>query len=318
MKLNKNVGLSPQENYLEAIRFGSPEYMPRGNEDIFHILNLGILRIEDWTDPWGVGWVLGMEGAVPFPKLNPIADITAWESFKLPDPDALFDNIDDKISAVKAAKNEGKLIVGEFIYFLFERVWALTGLENFLPAMIDEPEAVHGLLHRVAEYAKRVFDNFLELGVDAVSVSEDLGTQRALMLSPGHFDTFLAPEYRFIFENMIAAGKIIRFHCCGCVEEVIDRLTDIQISVLNPVQARANDLALIKRITFGKTALDGGIDSHLLLTGTPSDVQKETARVIDLLKPGGGYICAPDQGFPDYPPGNMDMLYKTAAELGKY
>ena len=48
------------------------------------------------------------------------------------------------------------------------------------------------------------------------------------------------------------------------------------------------------------------------------EVYKETARVIEILKPGGGYICAPDQGFPDYPPENMNMLYKTAAELGKY
>jgi len=84
---------------------------------------------------------------------------------------------------------------------------------------------------------------------------------------------------------------------------------------LTPVE---NYLEKIKRITFGKTALSGGVDSHLLLVGTTLEVQKETARVIEILKPGGGYICEPDQGFPNYPEKNIDAMYKTATEMGHY
>lgn len=84
---------------------------------------------------------------------------------------------------------------------------------------------------------------------------------------------------------------------------------------LTPVE---NYLEKIKRITFGKTALSGGVDSHLLLVGTTLEVQKETARVIEILKPGGGYICEPDQGFPNYPPENINAMYKTATEMGRY
>jgi hypothetical protein len=39
---------------------------------------------------------------------------------------------------------------------------------------------------------------------------------------------------------------------------------------------------------------------------------------MELLKPGGGYICGPDQSFPEMPAGNMEMLWKTAREVGRY
>jgi len=310
--------LSPQENFREAIRFGAPEYMPRGDEDIFYGIDISTCRMETWTDPWGIDWVCEMPGTVPFPKGNPIPDIEAWESYKFPNPDALFDGIDAQLPGIRAAKDASKLIMGNCTYFLFERVWALTGLENFLTGMIETPEAVRGLLHAVAEYTRRVFENFLEIGADALGFSEDLGTQRALIFSPRHFDEFFVPEYRYIFEDAVRAGAIINFHSCGCVESIVEQLTELRITILNPVQARANDLAGVKKKTFGKTALQGGVDSHLLLTGTADEVGRETARVIEILKPGGGYICAPDQGFPNYPPENIEAMYRTAAAMGRY
>jgi len=310
--------LSPKENFLEAIRFGKPEYIPRGDENFIHHVGLDNFRMETWTDAFGVRWVSEMQGTVPFPKDNPIKNIEEWESLRFPNPDDLFCGAADKREQIKAAKDEGKLIIGGFTYFLFERVWALTGMENFLIGMAEAPDAVRGLLHRTAGYAKRVFDNYMELGADGVSFSEDLGTQRATIFSPAHFDDFFVPEYRYIFENLLNAGKIINFHSCGCIESIADRLADLRITILNPVQARANDLTGLKRKTQNKFALEGAVDSHLLLTGTPDDVRAETARVIEIMKPGGGYICRPDQGFPNYPPENIAAIYKTAAELGRY
>jgi len=47
--------------------------------------------------------------------------------------------------------------------------------------------------------------------VDAVSFSEDLGTQRALMMSPAMFREFILPEYVHAFANVLAAGS----WCCS-------------------------------------------------------------------------------------------------------
>jgi len=313
------MNLSPAENFLEATRFGSPEYMPRGNEDIFHSLQIkNNFYYGNWTDAWGVEWVMDMPGTSPFPKGNPLPDITKLEDYQVPNPDDLFTDMGEEKQKLQKAKAEGRLIVGGFSYFLFERAWAIMGLENFLVSLIEEPELSRELLHKIAAYAKRVFENMLELGADMVGFSEDLGTQRALAFSPKHFTQFFLPEYKFAFDDVIRANKIINFHSCGCVESIAQHLADINVTILNPVQARANDLTAIKKMTFGKMALNGAIDSHLLLIGSAKEVKNEVARVIEILKPGGGYICAPDQGFPEYPQENIDALYKAATELGRY
>ena len=95
-------------------------------------------------------------------------------------------------------------------------------------------------------------------------------------------------------------------------------LAELGVTILNPVQARANDLARMKRETHGHTALAGAIDTAVLANGTPGDVRAEVSRVMGILKPGGGYICGPDQEIPGIPEENMAALWETAREVGRY
>ena len=224
----------------------------------------------------------------------------------------------DTVTHLKTIDKDNFLVVGGITYFCFEKAWALMGMDNFLAAIIEYPEQTHYMLHELAKYARGIFDRYLEMEVDAVSFSEDLGTQKALMMSPNHFREFFIPEYKYAFENILKENKIINFHICGCVDEIAGDLADIGITVLNPVQARANDLHKLKRTVYGKTALEGGIDTHLIMTGNPEEIRKEVIRVMEILKPGGGYICGPDQYFPNMPDENIQMIWKTAKEIGKY
>ncbi len=310
--------MNARENYLEAIRFGRPEYVPRGCEPVWFGLQLeGNFRCEDWTDAWGVGWEVGIEGTVPFPKRNPLPSLDRLEDYVFPDPSdlVLTEAAADGLAAVDRGR---QLVSGQLTYLLFERAWAVMGMDNFLTALLTHPAEAHEFLHGIADYARRAFDRYLELGVDAVGCSEDLGSQRALMVSPRMFREFLLPEYVHCFGNALREGKIVHFHSCGCVDAIAGDLAGIGITVLNPIQARANNLAKLKADTVGRMALDGGIDTAVLARGTPADVRAEVARVMGILKPGGGYVCAPDQSIPGIPQENMDALWETARELGKY
>ncbi|MCK4375586.1 MAG: hypothetical protein KAX19_09660 [Candidatus Brocadiae bacterium] len=310
--------MNAKENYLEAVRFGEPERVPLGCEPIWHGLQFeGNFRGESWTDGWGVEWKVGIEGTVPFPKGNPLPSLERLSDYAFPDPGALA--FTDEMARELAAVDRGeKLIMGWLTYALFERAWAVMGMDNFLVALHTHPAEAHEFLHGIAHYARGVFDRYLELGVDAVGFSDDLGTQRALMMSPRMFREFVLPEYAYCLENVLRAGKMAHVHSCGCVDAVAADLAEIGVTVLNPVQARANDLGKLKADTIGRMALHGGIDTALLATGSPADVRAEVARIMDILKPGGGYICAPDQSIPGTPQENMDALWETARELGKY
>ena len=310
--------LSPKENYLEAIRFGRPQYVPMDCEEIWHAFQFeGNFSMDDWTDAWGVQWKVGIEGTVPFPKVNPLGDLDRLADYRFPDPADLL--LTDRMRAELAAVDRGrKLVMGQLTYLLFERAWALMGMNEFLMALATRPAEAHALLHGIADYDRRVFARYLELGVDGVGFSEDLGTQAALMVSPAMFREFLLPEYAYIFGPVLRAGKIIHFHSCGCVDAIAPDLAGIGVTILNPVQASANDLQRLKRDTFGRMALHGGISSALLESGAPGEVRAEVERVMGILKPGGGYVCGPDQYLPTFRTENVEALWNAAREFGGY
>jgi len=310
--------MNAKENFLAAIYYGTPDYVPMACEPISFAFSFDhIVKMASWTDRWGVDWKLELPGMVPFPKGNPLADLDRLPDYDFPDPAGLVLSDETKAS-LSQVNRQKKLIIGNMSYLLFERAWALMGLENFLVALLEQPVEVHDLLHRIAFYARDVFDRYLDLGVDGVGFSEDLGSQRALMFSPAVFRDFFLPEYRFIFENVIKERKIVHFHSCGCVDAIVGDLAAIGITILNPIQSRANDLSRIKSAASGKMALSGGIDTHLLMTGTRDQVCAETGRVLEILKPGGGYICGPDQYLPDMPQENLEAMWATVRELGRY
>ncbi len=312
------LGMNPKENFLEAIHFRRPRYVPLACEGVMAGFAFdNNFRMENWTDLWGVRWEVGLAGTVPFPKGNPLSDLDRLADYRFPSPGDLVWT--QKMQADLAAIDRSeKLVIGHLMYLLFERVWAITGMDNFLVGMITHPQACRELLHGIATFARGVFDRYLELGVDGMSFSEDLGTQRALMMSPEMFRRFILPEYRYCFENVLRAGKIVHFHSCGCVEEIAGDLAAIGVTVLNPIQARANDLKRIKADTAGRMALNGGIDTAVLAGGTPADVRREVERVLTLLKPGGGWILGPDQCIPGIPQANFDAMWDAGRELGKY
>ena len=311
--------MNPKENFLEAVRFGSPEHVPLTNESIWHSFQFeGNFRCETWTDGWGINWEVGLEGTVPFPKGNPLPSFDRLDDYRMPNPDDLI--FTDEMQAGLRCVDRGQtLVCGQLTYLLFERAWAIMGMEGFLTALLTHPAEAHVFCHGIAAYARGVFDRYLELDVDAITFSEDLGTQRALMMSPTLFREFILPEYEYCFENVLRAGRLITFHSCGCVHAIAQDLAGIGVTILNPVQARANDLQEIKaKATNGKMALQGAIDTAVLANGTPQQVRDEVVRVMAILKPGGGYVCGPDQGIPGITEENMAALWSTATDCGRY
>ena len=67
----------------------------------------------------------------------------------------------------------------------------------------------------------------------------------------------------------------------------------------------------------GHMALEGGVDSHLLVIGTPEQVRRETLRVMSILAAGGGYVLGPDQGML-WTAENYQAMVNTARRYGRY
>ncbi|MEM1507272.1 MAG: uroporphyrinogen decarboxylase family protein [Candidatus Bathyarchaeia archaeon] len=309
--------VNPKENLLRAICCEEPEYVPRTSENIMLVFQFrDNFRMESWIDKWGVRWEAARRDMVPFPKGNPLPSLDKLDEYEFPNPWELGFTCEDE-AYLRSIDRSSHLVLGGLTYFMFERAWALMGMENFFKSFFTHPKEMKRLLHEIANFNIGVFRRYLELGLDGVSISEDLGHQRGLMISPKIFREFFLPEYKRCFEELVREGKIVEFHSCGCIQDIIDDLIGVGITILNPVQARANDLLVVKDKCNGRIALKGGVDSHLLMLGPIDEIRGEVKRVINILAPGGGYIIGPDQSMP-FPTDHVEALWATAKSYGKY
>ena len=70
----------------------------------------------------------------------------------------------------------------------------------------------------------------------------------------------------------------------------------------------------------GKILLMGAVDTQLLIEGTPEQARDETRRIIDIMKPRGGYVCSPSHDFllPETPLENIVAHYQAIRDYGSY
>ena len=248
---------------------------------------------------------------------HPLAELESIDNYQWPDPWNLTWTDEDQ-RRFDSIDRQSKLVGGLHIKFLCERLCCLMGMDNFMLAMYEDPDRLQVLIDRIVEYNIVCFKRLLDFGIDTLHLSEDLGTQNALMMSPEMFRKFLLPAYEKCFDEPLACGVIIDFHSCGAVQEIVPDLVTVGVGILNPVQARANDQRLIKSQVAGRTSLLGGIDSTVVLTGSTDDVKREVCRAFDVLKPGGGWLAGVDQVIGGAPEDNVKVLWDTCWERAPY
>ncbi len=320
--------MNAKENALRIIRFDAPERVVTGcpshslayhgaNHEGYtgggHHLPVGA----EWTDIWGVMWRREHEGVMGFPRGNPLADLPhALRTYAWPDPD------DERICGPIYAQAEGwqhdeTFLTSSHRDTLWEKSYMLVGMEAMMCYFYTEPEAVREVLHRIMDFQLGIARHYLAAGVEMVGLSDDLGTQQSLLLSPKIIHTFLVPEYRRLFDLYKSRGVLVNLHSCGHIMPMLETFIALGVDILNPVQATANDLDELRRITQGRLALQGGVSSATIVSGPPEAIRREVAQRLWQLGRDGGYFCAPDQGMP-WPAAHIQALHDAVDELGRY
>ncbi len=318
--------MNKKQNTLEIIKFGNPERITGGMEPARCIHYFGMNNENEegkgheqpvgsvWTDIWGTVWHKEHEGVMGFPCGNPLEDITKMDSYAWPDPD------DERLvqqiyTMAEGYDEETEFLIGGHRSTLWEKSYKLCGMENIMCNFYAEPEATKELLHRIMDFQIGIAKHYLKVGVTAVNCGDDLGTQIALLMSPDIMEEFFLPEYRRLFDLYKQHGVIINFHSCGYIMPLLETFIDLGIDILNPLQASANDIAEVRRITQGRMALQGGLPSGMLVDGPPELIRTEVKYLINLLGKNGGYFCAPDQGMP-WPQEHYEAYEKALEEFG--
>lgn len=248
---------------------------------------------------WGVPLKAVQSGKATYHEFGepPLKGYTTPASLKnypfWPDPER-FDYENAKKDAQKVSQKY--VTLGPWVSF-FEIYCQMRGLEQSLMDLMIEPELATAILDRIedcqTEMLKRYLSN-LDNDIDMVFISDDMGMQQSLLVSPEIWERFFKERMRRWCKLIHGYGKKVFFHSDGAVEPLIPQLIDCGIDILNPIQhaCPGMDTANLKKRYGNRVIFHGGIDNQSVLPfGTCEDVRKETTNCLETLGSNGkGYI----------------------------
>jgi hypothetical protein len=249
------------------------------------------------------------------------ADEEAVAAWPLPDPDD-FDY--SKVEETCAKYNEFAICFPCFGDFINAN-GMLRGMEQTLIDLVTDDPA--GLL-----LAKRRFD--IQIGmaervlkaakgrIDFVWMGEDLGTQDRQMISMDTFRKHILPMYEKYIGMVRSYRTKTMLHTCGSSSWAYDEFIRIGLDAVDTLQPECKDMSprYLADHFGGRLSFHGCISTAGPLSfGTPADVRREIADVIEVMKPTKSYMMSPTHMIQDNSPvENVVELYEAMKNLGVY
>ena len=259
------------------------------------------------------------------PMSHPLAEATLADvhSYDWPDPACM------DVTAIHAEASawQGRYAIlgGEWAPFFHDAI-DLLSMENLFFKMRDDPRLVDALLGHIVDYyvdiSRRTFDAASDV-IDVYFIGNDFGTQIGPLVGEKLFRRFLLPHLARMIDLGHAYGLKVMLHCCGGFAQLIPSLIEAGLDGLHAIQpcCRGMDLRQLKGDFGDKILFNGGIDSHhVLINGTPDSVRQATREVLDIMKPGGGYVAGASHDYilEETPVENVLAMFETIAEWGGY
>lgn len=259
------------------------------------------------------------------PASHPLAEATVKDVHDYPWPDPACVNVAGIRAAASAWHDDFAILGGDWSPFWHDAI-DLLGMETLYVRMYEDPALVDALMtHLVDFYAgasRRIFD---EAGdrIDIFFIGNDLGSQTGPLLGPELFSRFVLPHLRRLIRLGHDYGLKVQMHCCGGFEPLIPLLIEAGLDALHAVQPCCGgmDLRALKAAYGRRMVFNGAIDSHhVLIDGTPELVREKTREVLEIMKPGGGYVAGAshDWVLEETPVENMVAMADAVMEFGGY
>jgi uroporphyrinogen decarboxylase len=253
----------------------------------------------------------------PLAKFRSVKDVK--RSYTWPSPD-WWDY--SQVRAHAEANRDYPLQVGGSEPFLIYK--DLRGQEQSLIDLIENPELVHYCLKKLFDLAyvntQRLFEQMTDK-LMLTYVSEDMGGQTDLIMSPEHIRTYLLPGMKRVSDLAHQAGAFVFHHNDGACRRIIPDMIELGIDILNPIQWRTSGMERegLKRDFGSRVIFHGAMDNQYTLPfGTVEEVRQEVRDNLEILGRGGGYILAPCHNIQAVsPPENIVTMYEAALEYGR-
>jgi uroporphyrinogen decarboxylase len=349
--------MSPRERVVTAMRRGRPDRIPKhldftppqeeqfrlrtGSDDPSEYFRLeprhagiaptrqqrdfsrylGDVPNLDSHDEWGIGYISA--GFYHFNRMvHPLRNArTPSDIANYPWPDMLAPyRWADVPQKVRAWQERGYPVCAGPPGQLFETSWYLRGQEQLLIDFYDNPDLATAILDTLKYILMEGSIRLAQAGIDVLCLGDDVGWQKAMIMSPDAFRKWLKPRYAEIFEaaRRCKPDILIYFHSDGNIEPIIPDLIEIGLDILNPVQPECMDPADIKRRYGDRLAFWGTMGTQSTMPfGTPDDVRHTVKERIETVGPEGLLLAPTHVLEPEVPWENIVAFVEAVEEYGR-
>jgi hypothetical protein len=203
--------------------------------------------------------------------------------------------------------------------FMFLRLADLRGFEEIMVDFIERPPELQMLIDLVLMHNLRKLEATLPLLPPGhlIVFGDDLGTQKALPISPALWRKYLTPCYRAIYGRCRQAGHDVYMHTDGCIHEIIPDLIECGVNVLNP-QVRANGLDNLVRTCKGKVCVNLDLDRQLFPFADAGQIRDHVYECVGALFLPQGGLWLQAECEPDVPLETIDAICQALTEARNY
>lgn len=180
-------------------------------------------------------------------------------------------------------------------------------MEELLLDTARDPEWVEDMARAHVDLVIAILEHCGELRVkpDGILLAEDLGCNSGPLFSPRSWDRIFRPHMERLGESLRRAGITFWMHSDGKIELYLERLIEVGVEVLNPLDVQAGMDAPLLRQRLGKRLAFHGNISTRAMAGTRGKLEEELARKIPLAREGGfimhsDHSVPPDVSFEQY------------------
>jgi uroporphyrinogen decarboxylase len=204
----------------------------------------------------------------------------------------------------------------------FEVTCKLRGYDQTCIDMLAEPGIAHLLNERIMKVRLKEVEQIVSIMapyIDIFCFGDDLAMQTGPFMSPSVYRRMIQPYQQQVYQRTreLAPNSFIFHHSCGSMYRLLPNLVEMGVSILNPTQVSAFEMSPEQLSGYKDICYHGGIDLQEVLPHyKPHEVTAETERVLRILAPGGGYLCAPCHCLPeDVPVENILAMFKADRSL---
>lgn len=223
----------------------------------------------------------------PFSKVE---DILVYDPFKIKPQSVseLTQIYKEYLQEIRTALKSSALVVPMYHTTLF--MWPVTvfGWEMFMTAAALEPEAFKQVLDKFALLSIRHTKALSKTDAPAIICHDDIAMNNDPVFSPDWYERYIFPWYKEIFKPLKKAGKKVIFCSDGKLDPLIDSLIATGVDGFM-IDSAANLAKFVKKCGQNKVII-GGINTNVLVFGSPQDVQQEVERCTNIAKDSPGYF----------------------------